>query len=204
MCAAHLLDGAGVPILSCRAGFLVRVLDEAVYEVFNKPVFAPTALNNWACSSVCSTVSSEIDYGAHNNVMSGAESCAKDESKDSGTTFISSMSGSFLNCVSYPDKLERYNSKPGSEISEDFTQLNGSCCLIPCAACPGVSASSSADLQISEVASCHKHASASLSENDGTLDIMNPKKMPYTESLGVVNSSKFNLDTDGNNTEEWV
>ncbi|KAK4254851.1 hypothetical protein QN277_007934 [Acacia crassicarpa] len=153
-----------------------------------------------------STVSAELGYGAHNNSMSGAESCAKDASKDSSTAFIKSMCGSFGNSLADPDKLERRNSKSGKKICEDFTQLNGSCFVIPGVVRPGVSVSSSAELQISEVASCHKHASASLCENDGTLDLMNRKKMPYTEPAEPVTSSKCNLDTDGNNfllTEEW-
>ncbi|XP_054812460.1 uncharacterized protein LOC129313415 isoform X2 [Prosopis cineraria] len=126
-----------------------------------------------------STVSAELGYGAHNNFMSGSESWSRDAYKDAGTAFIKSMCSSFGNSLSDPNKLERQNSKP---------------------------VSSSADLQISEVASCHKHASASLCENDGTLNLMNPKKMSYAEPGELVNSSKFNLDTNGNNfllSEEW-
>lgn len=151
-----------------------------------------------------STVSAKLGYGARNNFMSGAESCPKDASKDSGTAFIKSMCGSFGNSLSDPDKMECHTSKPGYKICEDFTQLNGSRFVIPGVVRPGVSVSSFAELQISEVVSCHKHASASLCENDGTL---NRKKMPYTELGEPVNSSKFNLDNEGNNfllTEEWV
>ncbi|XP_028780053.1 uncharacterized protein LOC114736406 isoform X2 [Neltuma alba] len=125
-----------------------------------------------------STVSAELGYGARNNFISGAESCAKDASKDAGTAFIKSMCGSFGNSLSDPDKMECQNSKP---------------------------VSSSAELQNSEVASCHKHASASLCENDGTLDLMNPN-MSSTRPDELVNSSKFNLDTNGNDfllNEEW-
>lgn len=160
-----------------------------------------------------STVSAVLSYGAPNNFMSGAESCAKNASKEildsdaAGTPFSKSLCGSVGNSLSDHGKLERQNSKPGNEISEDFTMLNGSCFVNPGVVRPGVSVSSSVELQISEVASCHKYASVSVCENDGTLDLIDPKNISDTEQGGLVNSS-FNVDTDGNNflslTEEWV
>lgn len=72
----------------------------------------------------------------------------------------------------------------------------------------GVSVGSSVELQISEVASCHKYASVSLCETDGAPNLIDPKNITDTEQGGLVDSSEFNLDTDGNNllslTEEWV
>lgn len=161
-----------------------------------------------------STVSAEVSYGTPNNYISGADSCAKDLSKkipDSDATdtpFIKSPCGSVGNSSSDPDTLECQNPKPDNEISEDCAMLNGSCFVNPGVVCPGASLSGSMELQISEVASCHKDTSLSLCENDGFLALSDPKNNLDAERVGLVNSSEVNLDTDGKNppspTEEWV
>ncbi|TKY48331.1 hypothetical protein E2542_SST25747 [Spatholobus suberectus] len=160
-----------------------------------------------------STVSAEVSYGAPNNYISGAESCAKDLSKkilDSNATdapFIKLICGSVGNSPSGPDTLGHQNSKPANEISEDCAMLNGSCPVNPDMMCPGALLSGSLELQASEVASCHKYVSLSLCENDGFLDLSDTKNTLDVAQGGLVNSSETNLDTDGKNlpslTEEW-
>ncbi|KAJ1424458.1 hypothetical protein SESBI_11650 [Sesbania bispinosa] len=84
-----------------------------------------------------STVSAEVSYGAPNNYISGAESCAKDLSKKildfdaTGTSFIKSICDSVGNSPSDPGTLERHNSKTDNEISEDCAMLNGFCSVNP-------------------------------------------------------------------------
>jgi len=68
--------------------------------------------------------------------------------------------------------------------------------------------SSSPELQNSEVANCHKHVLVSPCDNDGSLDLSEPKNTSEMEHYGLLNSSEINFDTDGNNhsskPEEWV
>ncbi|XP_027356412.1 uncharacterized protein LOC113865838 [Abrus precatorius] len=161
-----------------------------------------------------STVSAEVSYGALNNFISGAESCAKDVSKkilDSDATnmpFIKSFCDSVVNSLSDPGTLELPNSKPDNECSEDCALLNGSCFVNPGVVCAGVSLSSSVELQNSEVISCHKYASVSLCDNDGSLDLSDPKSTFDMEQDELVNPTEINFETNGNNftslTEEWV
>jgi len=67
---------------------------------------------------------------------------------------------------------------------------------------------SSPELQNSEVANCQKHALVSPCDNDGSLDLSEPKNTSEMEHYGLLNSSEINFDTDGNNhsskPEEWV
>ncbi|RDX99301.1 hypothetical protein CR513_17662, partial [Mucuna pruriens] len=160
-----------------------------------------------------STVSAEVSYGAPNNYISGAESCAKTASKkilDSNATdtpFIKSICGSVGNSLSGPDTLRHKNSKLDNEISEDCVMLHGSCPVNPGMLCPGALLSGSLELQVSEVASCPKYVSVSFFKNDGFLDLSDPKNTLDVEQGGLVNSSEINLDTDGKSlpslTEEW-
>ncbi|KAG4955524.1 hypothetical protein JHK84_041505 [Glycine max] len=144
--------------------------------------------------SLPSTVSAEVSYGAPNNYISGAESCAKDVSKkilDSITTdiaFIKSICGSVGNSQSGLNTLGHENSKHDNEISEDCAMLNGFCPVNPGMICPGALLSSSLELQVSEVLS-------------------DPKNCSDMEQGGLIYSSEIDLDTDGKNlpslTEEW-
>jgi len=59
--------------------------------------------------------------------------------------------------------------------------------------------SSSLELQNSEVVSCHKHALVSLCDNDGSLDLSEPKNTSEMEQHGLLNSSGINIVTDRNN-----
>ncbi|KAG5104263.1 hypothetical protein JHK82_041233 [Glycine max] len=136
----------------------------------------------------------EVSYGAPNNYISGAESCAKDVSKkilDSITTdiaFIKSICGSVGNSQSGLNTLGHENSKHDNEISEDCAMLNGFCPVNPGMICPGALLSSSLELQVSEVLS-------------------DPKNCSDMEQGGLIYSSEIDLDTDGKNlpslTEEW-
>ncbi|XP_024637512.1 uncharacterized protein [Medicago truncatula] len=67
--------------------------------------------------------------------------------------------------------------------------------------------SSSLELQNSEVVSCHKHALVSPCDNDGSLDLSEPKNTSEMEQHGLLNSSEINIVTDRNNytsqPEEW-
>ncbi|XP_027341375.1 uncharacterized protein LOC113854543 [Abrus precatorius] len=152
-----------------------------------------------------STVSAEVSYGAPNNYISGAESCAKDVSKkilDSDATdtpFIKSIYGSAGTSLSDPGTLEIQNPKPDYEISEDCAMINDSCAMNSVMVCPGTSLSGSLELQVSEVASCHKYASLSLGDNDGFLDLSDPENTLDMEQGGLVDSSKINNDTKGKN-----
>ncbi|XP_061357558.1 uncharacterized protein LOC133301864 [Gastrolobium bilobum] len=160
-----------------------------------------------------SAISAEVSYGAPNNFISGVESCAKAAfdkilvSDATDTPIIKSLCGSVGNSLSDPGILEPQNSKPDNECSEGCALQNGSCFVNSDVVCAGASFSSSVELQNSEVASCHKCASVSLGENDGSLDLCDPKNAFDTEKGGLVNSSEINFDTDVNNfpslTEEW-
>ncbi|TKY67458.1 hypothetical protein E2542_SST10352 [Spatholobus suberectus] len=160
-----------------------------------------------------STVSAEVSYGALNNFVSGAESCAKDASKkilDSDATnmpIIKSLCDSVVNSLSDTGTLELQNSKPDNECSEDYALLNSSCFVNPGVVCAGASLSSSVGLQNSEVISCHKYASVSLCDNDGSLDLSDPKSTSDMEQDRLVNPTEINFETDSNNftslTEEW-
>ncbi|KAI4324308.1 hypothetical protein L6164_023860 [Bauhinia variegata] len=161
-----------------------------------------------------SMVSVEVSCGVPNHYVSADESCAKDGTKeilDSGVTntpLIKTLRGSVVNSVSNPDILENQNSNPDNEISEDFTLPNNSCIVNPGVECPGASEIGSMELQSSDVASCHKHASVSLGENDVSFDLVDQKHTSDTGQGRLVNSSELNLVTDGNSfqslTEEWV
>ncbi|XP_019436542.1 PREDICTED: uncharacterized protein LOC109342929 isoform X1 [Lupinus angustifolius] len=142
-----------------------------------------------------SAVSAEVSCGAENNYIAGSEYCAKalpkkiPDSDVTDTLFFKSR-GSVGNSPSVPDKLECQNSKHGNEISEDCALLNGSCMVNPDVVYPGSSLSGSTELQISEVASCHKYVSVSLCENDVLLDLSDPKNTLDAEWVGLVNSSE--------------
>jgi len=68
--------------------------------------------------------------------------------------------------------------------------------------------SSSLESQNSEIVSCHKHALVSPCDNDGSLDLSEPKNTSGMEQYGLLNSSEINIVTDRNNytsqPEEWV
>lgn len=161
-----------------------------------------------------STVSAEVSYGAPNNFISGAESCAKDTSKKilasdaTNTPFNRSLCDLVGNSLSDSGTPKLKHSKPDNECSEDCALPNGSCIVNNGVVCAGASLSSSVELQNSEVASCHKYASVSLCDNDGSLDLSDPKNTCDTEQGGLVNSSEINFIIDGNHfpsrTEEWV
>ncbi|KAL4389309.1 hypothetical protein HN51_010190 [Arachis hypogaea] len=152
-----------------------------------------------------STLSAEESYGVPSNFIFGAESCAKDASKaffysDATGTPFKSLCDSVGNSLSDLGTLAYQSSKPDDECFQDCDLLNDSCCVNPGVVCPGASLSSSMELQISEAASCHKYPSVSLCENDGSLDLSEPKNTSDTEQCGPA--------IDGNNfaalTEEWV
>lgn len=158
-----------------------------------------------------STVSAEVSYGALNNFVSG-ESCAKDLSKKitgsdaTNMPFIKSLCDSDVNSLSDPGTLELQDSKPVNECSEDCALQNDSCFVNPSVVCAGASLSSSVGLQNSEVISCHKYASVSLCDNDGSLDLSDPKSTSDMEQGGLV-KTLINFETDSNNftslADEW-
>ncbi|XP_029128645.1 uncharacterized protein LOC109806124 isoform X2 [Cajanus cajan] len=160
-----------------------------------------------------STVSDEVSFGAPNNYISGAKSCSKEVHKKildlnaTNTPFIKSICGSVGNSLSDPDTLGQKNSKPNNEIFEVCAMLNGSCPVNPDMMCPGALLSDSLEVKVSEVTSCHKYLSLSHSENNGFLDLSDPKNASDVERGLLVNSSELNLDTNGKNlpslTEEW-
>ncbi|XP_019448272.1 PREDICTED: uncharacterized protein LOC109351293 [Lupinus angustifolius] len=141
-----------------------------------------------------SVVSAEVNCGAANNYISGSESCAKAlstkicDSYATDTPFFKSPCGSVGNSPSDPDRIKCQNLKPDDEISEDCVMVNGPCSVNPAAVYPGASLSGSVELQISEVASWHKYASLPLCENDGILDLSDPKNTLDAEQTGLVNS----------------
>ncbi|CAL0332461.1 unnamed protein product [Lupinus luteus] len=143
-----------------------------------------------------SPVSAEVNRGTTNNYISGSESCAKALSKKirdsyaTDTPFFKSPCGSVGNSPSNPVTLGCQNSKPDDEISEDCVMVNGPCFVNPGVVYPGASFSGSMELQISEVASCQKYASLSLCENDGFLDLSDPKNTLDAHQIGLVNSSE--------------
>ncbi|CAL0324052.1 unnamed protein product [Lupinus luteus] len=134
------------------------------------------------------TVSAEVSRGAANNYISGSESCAKALPKEIPDSDVTDTLF-FKSCGSV-GKLECQNSKPGNEISEDCALLSGYCFVNPDLVYPGASLSGSTELQISEVASCHKYVSLSLCENDGVLDLSDPKNTLDAERVVLVNSSE--------------
>ncbi|MED6107893.1 hypothetical protein PIB30_018345 [Stylosanthes scabra] len=152
-----------------------------------------------------STFSAEESYCVPNNSIFGAESCAKDASKaffdsDATGTPFKSLCDSVGNSLSDLGTLAYQTTKPDNELFQDCDLLNDSCFVNPVVVCPGASLSSSMEPQISEAASCHKYPSVSLCENDGSLDLSEPKNTSDTEQCGP--------DIDGNNftspTEEWA
>ncbi|KAL5169252.1 hypothetical protein HKD37_11G031200 [Glycine soja] len=165
-----------------------------------------------------STVSAELNVNVVDNLMqdqstvSAEVSCAKGASKkfiDSDATnmpFIKSLCDSVVNSVSDPGMLELRNSKPDNECSEDCALPNGSCFVNPGVVCAGASLSSSVGLQNSEVISCHKYASVSLYDNDGSMDLSDPKCTSDMEQGRLV-KTRINFETDSNNftsvTDEW-
>lgn len=161
-----------------------------------------------------STVSAEVSYGAPGNYISGAESCAKDTTKEILTLdahnapFNNSLCDSVGNSLSDLGTLKLQHSKPDNECSRNCGIPNGSCIVNPGVVCAGASSSSSEELQNSEVASCHKYTSVSPRDNDGSMDLCDPKNSSEMEQGGLVNSSKINFVTDGNNflskTKEMV
>ncbi|KAG4979611.1 hypothetical protein JHK82_032864 [Glycine max] len=165
-----------------------------------------------------STVSAELNVNVVDNLMqeqstvSAEVSCAIDTSKkiiDSDATnmpFIKSLCDSVVNSLSDPGTLELQNSKPDNECSEYCALLNGSCFVNPGVVCAGASLSSSVGLQNSEVISCHKYESVSLCDNDGSLDLSDPKSTSDMEQDRLV-KTRIIFETDSNNftsvTDEW-
>lgn len=151
-----------------------------------------------------SSVSAEVSYGALNNFVSGAESCAKDVSKKiifsdaTNVPFIKSLCDSVVNSQSETGTLELQDSKPDNECSEDGALQNGSCFVSPGVLCAGASLSSSVGLQSSEVISCHKYASDLLCDNDGSLDLSDPKS-PSDIEQGRLVKTRIHFETDSNN-----
>ncbi|CAJ2679076.1 unnamed protein product [Trifolium pratense] len=94
-----------------------------------------------------------------------------------------------------------------NECSKDCRLPNGSCNVKPGVVLAGASLSSSVELQNSEVASCHKYASVSPCDNEGSLDLSDRKNMSELKQGVPLNSSEITFVTDGNNfpsqTEEW-
>ncbi|GAU43900.1 hypothetical protein TSUD_88730 [Trifolium subterraneum] len=94
-----------------------------------------------------------------------------------------------------------------NECSEDCGLPNGSCNVNPGVVLAGASLSSSVELQNSEVASCHKYASVSPRDNEGSLDLSDPKNTSELKQGRPINSSEINFVTDGNDfpsqTEKW-
>ncbi|CAK8575818.1 unnamed protein product [Lathyrus sativus] len=80
--------------------------------------------------------------------------------------------------MSYPGRLEVQHSKPDNGGSGNCGLPKGSCIVNPGGVCAGASLNISVELHSLEVASCHKYASVSPGDGDGSPDLSDPKNTP--------------------------
>ncbi|XP_062107816.1 uncharacterized protein LOC133818786 isoform X2 [Humulus lupulus] len=142
--------------------------------------------------------SSEFNSTAHDNIVSVADSCAKDDDTmvlDSdviGAHHTKSVCDSAVNSMSddpsSPERLDHLNFNM-SQHKNTFLQ-NGCRHANPTVVHPGCSVSGSIDMQSSEVASCNKDASCSRCENSGLMNGFDRKNNSETEKKRLPNLSE--------------
>lgn len=149
--------------------------------------------------------SSELNSSALDNIISVADSCAKDEgtvvlgSDVIGAHHIKSVFDSAVNSISdgllNPVRSDHLNSNL-SQCKVTILQ-NGCSHANPTLVHPGCSVSGSVGMQSSEVASCNKDASCSHLENSGFISGFDRKHNTETEKSRLANSSGLDPE-DGN------
>ncbi|KAF4376869.1 hypothetical protein G4B88_015813 [Cannabis sativa] len=142
--------------------------------------------------------SSEFNSTAHDNIISVADSCAKDggtvvlDSDVIGAHHTKSVCDSAVNSISddplIPERLDHLNSNV-SQHENTFLQ-NGCSDADPTVIYTGCSVSGSIDMQSSEVASCNKDASCSRCENSGLMSGFDTKNNTETEKTRLANLSE--------------